>query len=111
MEDPIHNLPTNNIPPTEEEKEILKWLFPKDDDSPPQIKETTATTTPSSFQFIRSILILGVVFFIFQIPIWKSLLSRFFPILHNDLLFAFIKTLFFIIFIAVLSFFIQARKR
>lgn len=118
MEDPIHKLPTNNIPVTEEEKEIMKWLFQTDDKPSPHQNENEdnppkpqSTQQPSSSQFIRSIIILGVLFFIFQLPIWKTLITRFFPILENDLLFALIKTLFFIILISVLSFWIQSKRR
>jgi len=103
MQDEIKNLPADTIPPTEEEKDLLKWLYPIKQQQKDEIR-TPANKKSSSF---KNLFILGLVFLLFQFPILKIITVKFVPLFHNDILFVFFKTLVFLIIIYILSYFMQ----
>uniref|UniRef100_A0A6C0IC59 Uncharacterized protein n=1 Tax=viral metagenome TaxID=1070528 RepID=A0A6C0IC59_9ZZZZ len=72
MVDTLEQLPTDRIPPTQEEKEMLSWLYL----DPRENVRQTATKVGGEF---RTVLWIAVVFFLLSIPPADGILHSFFP--------------------------------
>ena len=112
MADVIASLPTDKIPPTKEENDILKWLFPKNEevaeseiqyaeDVSNQIKENRQTKPEGpeksrklySFAFI---FIITITFFMLNLNSTNGIFKTFFQT-DNQYIFALMKTFLFLI--------------
>jgi hypothetical protein len=96
MEDLIHQLPTDKIPPTQEEKEMISWLYldPKD-----SVKKTVKVVG-AEFQTVLGV---GVLFFLMTLPQADKWVGSFFPLAnHSSLIMSGIKTFLFVLFAWVL---------
>ncbi len=109
MADVISNLPTDTIPPTNEETELLKWLFPpseeksptpkenetKVENNAPVISETPPKEKNRRMYFISFILIITVTFFILNLNVVNVPFRTIFPG-NNQFVFALLKTFLFL---------------
>ena len=91
MADLLEQLPTDRIPPTQEEKDMLSWLYLDPRES---IRETT---TKMALE-MRSVFWVGVVFFLLSLPQSDALLHSFVPMTkENTLLTCAAKTVLFVL--------------
>lgn len=74
MEDAIETLPTDTMPPTSDEKEMMKWLF--SDDANKQVLQTASKLV---LEF-RTFLWIGVFFVLFSLPQLDPLIRSFLPL-------------------------------
>ena len=112
MADVIASLPTDKIPPTKEENDILKWLFPKNEevaepevqyaeDVSNQIKENRQTKPegPEKSRKLYSlafIFIITITFFMLNLNSTNGIFKTFFQT-DNQYIFALMKTFLFLI--------------
>ena len=112
MADVIASLPTDKIPPTKEENDILKWLFPKNEevaepevqyaeDISNQIKENRQTKPEGpeksrKLYSIAFILIITITFFMLNLNSTNGIFKTFFQT-DNQYIFALMKTFLFLI--------------
>lgn len=92
MADAIHQLPTDTIPPTAEEKEMISWLFL---DKKDQVRSSVSKVATE----FKTVLGLGILFFLLSLPQIDGVLSSFFPFTaHSKLFQTLVKTFVFVIF-------------
>lgn len=112
MADVIASLPTDKIPPTKEENDILKWLFPKNEevaepeiqyaeDISNQIKENRQTKPEGpekrrKLYSIAFIFIITITFFMLNLNSTNGIFKTFFQT-DNQYIFALMKTFLFLI--------------
>lgn len=112
MADVIASLPTDKIPPTKEENDILKWLFPKNEevaepevqyaeDISNQIKENRQTKPEGpeksrKLYSIAFIFIITITFFMLNLNSTNGVFKTFFQT-DNQYIFALMKTFLFLI--------------
>ena len=80
MADSLEQLPTDRIPPTQEEKDMLSWLYLDP-------RETLRETTTKVALEMRTVLWIGVVFFLLSLPQAEALLHSFLPMTKENVLF------------------------
>ena len=91
MSDTLSQLPTDRIPPTQDEKEMLSWLYL---DPRENVKQTV---TKVGVEF-RTVLWFAVVFFVLTLPQADGLLHSFFPMTqHHPWMTSGAKTILFIL--------------
>ena len=91
MTDTLQQLPTDRIPPTQEEKEMLSWLYL----DPRETVRQTASKVGGEF---RTVLWIAVVFFMLSLPQADAVLHSFFPMTQRHALFTSgAKTFFFVV--------------
>lgn len=98
MEDSIQELPVDQVPATQEEKELSDWLF----------SDTTTQETPSPvistqdkkpIHRLYKLWWVALIFFVLQLPVLSTILHPYFP---NPFIQSLIKTLVFIIVITLI---------
>jgi len=83
----LKDLPTDTIPPTTEEKEILTWLY-----NPTEKAQSSTKTLVLEF---RGALVLAVVFVLFSIPVLDPFLQSLLPFTQHPWILLLIKAIFF----------------
>jgi hypothetical protein len=125
MADVISSLPTDKIPPTKEENDILKWLFPKDtearveklkndqedvqySENTPKEKVENQRSIPQGAEKSRKlysiafIFIITLTFFMLNLNFTNGIFQTFFQT-SNQYIFALMKTtLFLILFVSTI---------
>ena len=118
MADVISSLPTDKIPPTKEENDILKWLFPKNMEIPTEESKKTSESVKYSqaenekiesergpqpvsekskkLYSIAFILVITLTFFILSLNTTNGIFQIFFQT-NNQYIFALMKTFLFLI--------------
>jgi len=91
MGDVLQNLPTDQVPPTQEEKDMISWLY----QNPKEYIKNTVTHLAIEF---RSVVWLGVVFFLFSLSYFDTMIGSFVPFFgKHPIYLSFVKTLLFIL--------------
>jgi len=90
MEDRIQELPIDQVPPTQEERELCDWLF---SDTTTTADTTEEKRTDHNHRLYR-ILLVTLIFFVFQLPLWSPILYPYFP---NPFIQVLVKTFIFLI--------------
>lgn len=80
MADSLEQLPTDRIPPTQEEKDMLSWLYLDP-------RETVRDTTTKVASEMRTVLWVGVVFFLLSLPQADAILHSVVPVTQQNVFF------------------------
>jgi hypothetical protein len=80
MADLLQQLPTDRIPPTQEEKDMLSWLYLDPRES---LRETTTKVASE----MRTVFWIGVVFFFLSLPQSDAFLHSLVPMTKENTLF------------------------
>ena len=80
MADSLEQLPTDRIPPTQEEKDMLSWLYLDP-------RETIRDTTTKVALEMRTVFWMGLFFFLLSLPQADALLHSVVPMTKENTLF------------------------
>jgi len=94
MEDPIEKLKTDDIQISQQEKQLLQELFPKEYDSTVRRRQL--------FEEFQNVFFLGIIFFLINFSVTETAIQYIFPLSKNTLILLIIKTILFILIVWIL---------
>ncbi|NDE15329.1 hypothetical protein EBZ80_10405 [bacterium] len=87
MGDPIQALPTNSVPPTKEEREIIGWMFPPTARKEAFVETATPPPSPPEIRFrfeLKAFLTIMVVYILLSGTLPDGVLQSILPLAKNS---------------------------